>query len=125
MAKAICIRCGHAKSRPWKACRKCGFDPSDDEEALAKSVYLSAGRFEDAARQAAYERELDKVGMALSQGQSITYDKPELERLLEQKRTLERIPALAPWGAVARFFLPAVILLLVIAAIWLLLRVLR
>lgn len=125
MAKAICIACGHAKPRPWKACRKCGLDPSSDEMALAKSVYLSIGRFEDPAEQAKYEDELDQVGRDLSIGKVVHYDEKELARLVEQKKAVDSVPPLAPWIALMRIFLPAFIGLAIIGAIWLLLRLLR
>ncbi len=125
MAKAICLRCGGAKRRPWQTCRRCGFTPETDPEDLIKSVYLSVGRFDDADRSTVYEAELEALAGVIRAGQPLEFDPEELARLREQKRVVESIPMAAVWGAVFRFLLPGFALLAVLVLIALLLRTLR
>ena len=117
MIKAICISCGTRKSAPWKKCSHCGLDPSTDEMALVKSVYLSVGRFEDPDQQRRYSEELEHLGTSLRDGGVVEYDGGELHRLRKQKKALDGVPMSSVWGAVFRLFLPGiatVVLLLVV-----------
>ena len=111
--KAICIKCGSAKTKPWHKCRKCGLVPSGDN--LIKSVYCSTGRFDDDDdRSEAYIDQLLKMQKALRQGESIEYDQADLERLKEQEMLIDGLASAKVWGAVFRFFLPAILFLAVI-----------
>ncbi len=121
--RAICIRCGEPKRAPYEQCGHCEFDPSQNEDDLVKSVYLSLGRYEDDADIRRYEGELVLMGRALREGDKlIDYDPEELSRLRAQKQLLDSIPPSAVWGAVFRLFLPAVIFL---GVLWFLVYLLR
>lgn len=122
MVDAICLRCGSPKKQPWKRCGGCGYDPAQEEMSLVKSVYLSLGRFEDAADRAAYREELDDIGQRIRAGESVIFDEEVLQRLKAQKRLVESVPLSAVWFAVLRLFLPAIGGLLVLLAILLILR---
>lgn len=125
MAQAICIACGHAKSAPWRRCRSCGLEPTNDDITMVKSVYLSTGRFDQAEEKECYEKELDAVGQRIGAGESYCYDEAELARLLSQKRLVEKIPARAVWAAIGRLLLPGVLLVIVLVIVMLVLRSLR
>ena len=110
---AICISCGTAKGAPWHKCRKCGLVPSG--EVLVKSVYCSTGRFDgDEVRSEAYRDELCRMQKELRQGEEIEYDATDLKRLKEQGTLIDELATARVWGAVFRFFLPAIIFLAVI-----------
>lgn len=125
MAEAICLQCGNHKHAPWEKCKRCEYDPSGDQEALVRSVYLSVGRFTDPDRKATYGAELDRMGIALERGQQPTFSEPELARLREQQKIFKSIPRPAVWGAVLRLFLPTIGLLMVLFAAVYLLKTLR
>lgn len=125
MAEAICLRCGAAKSRPWQKCRRCGFSPEADQDCLVKSVYLSVARFDDSARAAEYEAVLDVVGKRIRAGHEPEFDLAELDRLAKQREVVESVPMSAVWGALFRFFLPGLGVLIVLVLIALYLRTLR
>ena len=114
MAEAICLRCGNQKRAPWEKCNRCGYDPSGDEEALIRSVYLSVGRFAESERKATYRTELDRMGLVLERGEQLMFPEAELVRLRAEKKLFNSIPRSAVWGAVLRLFLPAIGLLLLL-----------
>ena len=108
MADAVCVKCGASKRQAWGRCGGCAFDPSDDDESLVRSVYLSVGRFDDEGAADAYRRELDSIGAALQRGQTISFNEDELIRLRAQKATLESIPVSAVWMTIfVKIVLPA------------------
>ena len=75
-------------------------------------MYLSLGRYENDDDIRRYEGELVLMGRALREGDElIDYDPEELSRLRAQKQRVDSIPLTAVWGAVFRFFLPAIIFL--------------
>lgn len=118
MLKAICARCGERKSAHHSRCGSCAFLPHADEER-AESIYFSIDRFSDADDRRRYSRELKEWSRKLKAGQNPKIDRREIERLLEQKKQLERVPPAAVWGAVVRLFLPAVaFLLLLLLILW-------
>jgi len=120
--KAICIRCGEHKQAAFDVCSRCGLDPSLNEEDMIKSAYLSLGRF-NRDEQRDYEGELLLMGRALRDGyEVIKYDSKELDRLRAQKHLVESVPSSAAWGALFRFFLPSIGLLIFL---WVLLSVVR
>ena len=85
MGQAICLQCGAIKQRPYVACPQCGFDPSGDEEALVRSVYLSTGRFhDDEAEQERYANQLKDVSELIRRGEEPEFDPAELSRLRQQ-----------------------------------------
>jgi hypothetical protein len=117
MSVSICIKCGAKKYLPWQRCKHCKFDPSGDEDALVRSVYLSTGRFEEPDDQTSYIPELSRLAGIIQSGLPIEFDAAELSRLSSQQRNFVSVPWSAAWGAIFRFFLPA---LLLIAALCLL-----
>ena len=122
MAQAICISCGRPKPLPWKICRSCRFDPTKDDTSLAKSVYLSTGRFSENDEKEQYARQLDDLGQRIANGESIEYEHGELNRLRAQKVYFESVPMRVVWGAVGRLFLPGIVFLLILVVVWFLLR---
>ena len=126
MAEAICLRCGNRKKAPWERCKRCGYDPTaNDEESLVKSVYLSVGRFADLTDKERYRKELDQIAGDIERGDHPVFIESELVRLRAQRITTERIPSSAAWGAVLRLFLPAVGLLLLLFGIAYVIRRIR
>ncbi len=87
-----------------------------------KSVYLSTGRYEDVDDQAKYEGELRRIGEALQNGESVSYDTTELERLTRQKELVEQF---SPWGPLLRLFLPAILFIGALVIVYLLIRYVR
>jgi len=125
MASSVCISCGVSKSRTWEKCSVCGFDPRGDEIAMAKSVYLSVGRYEEEVDRTRYANELDAIGQTIRDGVIIEYDQAELERLLAQKKAFDRIPMTSVWSAVFRFFLPGFLFIGTLFFLFLLIRWLK
>ncbi len=125
MAKAICISCGNHKEEPWRKCEQCGYDPSEDEDAMLRSVYLSSARFEEAGDKRRYELELDQVACMIARGEMLPFDDAELNRLRIEKRAVDAVPSRRVWCALARLFIPAMMLLGLLWLIWLTLRSLR
>jgi hypothetical protein len=89
---------------------------------MAKSVYLSAGRFAGAEEPTGWQSRLKQLQLALKSGHKIEYEQAELTRIAATKETLRRVPDAAVCRAVLRFFLPGIIFL---ALIWILVWVLR
>lgn len=85
MPKAICLRCGQAKRAPWQVCLDCKFDPNGDAESLIKSVYLSAGRFDDNDAIKKYETVLEQFSQKIKNGKEISFDPSDLDRLRLQR----------------------------------------
>lgn len=125
MADAICVRCGHAKSKPWATCERCGLDPVADEEVLVKSVYLSTGRFVAPEEKARYRGELDRIGAAIEGGAQPAFIDAELVRLRAQRGLVKQIPPSTAWGAVLRLFLPAIGLLILLFSIAYVVRIFK
>jgi hypothetical protein len=61
-----------------------------------------------------YENELQTMASDLRAGREIVYDQNDLRRLFDEKEMFSNVPAKAVWGAVFRFFLPAILILLAI-----------
>ena len=117
MPKAICPACGQARAKPWLVCKGCGLDPSQDDELLIRSVYLSVDRFEDGSDRARYAKELEGIAKRLSECAEYSYDTDEIERLRKQKLAISSVPDSAVWGAVFRLFLPAIFVFIALAII--------
>jgi hypothetical protein len=119
MLRAICVSCGHAKHRPFERCKGCGFAPTGDDAALARSVYLSVERLDDSSEQARLSEELAVMQEDIRAGRTIEFEPAELERLAKQLRLVRTIPAAAPWNALLRLFGPGVLILAVLGgAVW-------
>ena len=125
MAEAICLRCGMAKSRAWKPCKRCSFDPTIDDQSLVRSVYLSTGRFTDPAEQACYRKELNEIGRLIEEGVTPEFVEADLVRLATQKTRVDSIGPLTVWGAVFRLFLPAIAFLAFLFALAFIIRLAR
>lgn len=118
--RAVCVRCGSEKGAPWKICSSCGFRPEEDSDAMIKSVYLSAGRFEGRTEeQKVWQAELSRLVGERDLVSSYSYDEGEVERLERQMRDIGRIN---PWPTVLRLFLPAIVVISVIVALLIILK---
>jgi hypothetical protein len=111
MSEAICVRCGAWKRQPWHPCRRCKFDPTRDREALVRSVYLSAGRFDSLPERRAYRETLRRMATDIEAGASPSFDETELQRLRTQRDLLRSIPTSAVYATLLRLFLPAILFL--------------
>jgi hypothetical protein len=103
-------------------CGACGLDPTQDPEALVRSVYLSTGRFDDFDEGEAYREELAGIALQIQAGQAPSFDEADLARLREQRAHVLQVKPRFVAGALARLFLPA---LLFLAALWGLVFLLR
>jgi len=117
MVNALCTGCGTPKNKPWKRCRGCGLDPTQDEDVLVKSVYLSVERFQDGDDRRRYAKQLDELGVRMRAGEEPAFEPAALEKLRKQKRLVESVPNSAVWGAVFRLFLPAIVVMVVLVII--------
>lgn len=117
MVNALCTRCGTPKKKPWKRCSSCGLDPTQDEDVLVKSVYLSVERFEDGDDRRRYAKELDDLAVRMRAGEKPDFEPAALEKLRKQKRLVESVPVSAVWGAVFRLFLPAIVVVIILVII--------
>jgi len=124
MELSICINCGEKKPAPWKSCKACGHDPRIQEEDLVKSVYLSTGRFEDGNEKADYVSVLQALAQTLKEGKQVTYDQDDMDRLSRQRAAIEDVDSKTVWGAVFRFFLPALVLIAVLVLLLVVLKML-
>jgi hypothetical protein len=89
---------------------------------MAKSIYLSTGRYAGLDEPEGWRSELAHLQRSLKSGQKVTYDEVELARIAATKEKLQHAPPSVAWNAVLRFFMPGVLLL---AVIWLLVWFLR
>jgi hypothetical protein len=120
---AVCLQCGAAKALPWWRCRRCGFDPSPDEEALAKSAYLSVQRFDQPRDQAVYRKELRRIGVDIGRGIPPTFDSRELARLKAAGATQPTVPPWrVVWWALFKITMPGLLILVALLCVVLLLR---
>ncbi len=109
--------CGTPKKGPWKRCNSCGLDPTQDEDALVKSVYLSVERFDGGNDRRRYGRELGDLAVRMRAGERPDFEPAALEELRKQKRLVESVSASAAWGAVFRLFFPAIVVVIVLVII--------
>lgn len=119
------MQCGNKKATPWEACPKCGFDPTTNEDALVKSVFLSVGRFSKASAKARYRKALDGISATIERGEAPPFEEGELMRLKRQKALVERVPASMAWEAVVRLFLPAIGIIALLFVLGYIIRALR
>lgn len=93
---------------------------------MVKSVYLSIGRYPDGdERQREYAQTLTEIADQIRRGTEPQFEHDELERLRAEREFVRSVPARAVWGAVAQFFLPAVIVIGVLLAVLWILRAFR
>jgi len=124
MLRALCVNCGYAKARPSERCKACRFDPTTDDGALVRSVYLSVGRVDDPDARAALSEELSVLQKDIRAGRPVEFDPTELARLADQLRRVRSVSWRAVWVTLIRFFAPGILVLAVVgAALWLLRRI--
>lgn len=109
MATAICLQCGAKKRKPYAECARCGYQPHDDK-SLIRSVYLSIHRYEDPQEQDRYADELDVIAERLATSQGYDFDEGDLRRLREQWQEMAAVTNSMLISALARCFLPGVLL---------------
>jgi hypothetical protein len=118
---AICLQCGATKKEPYAQCDECGFQPTDDE-SLAKSVYLSLGRYDTPAEQSRYEYELKRLANELRSGREIEFDGEDLARLHAQKLDVESVDDATALRYLLRVVFPGLLFLLVLIGVLIMLR---
>jgi hypothetical protein len=89
---------------------------------MAKSIYLSTGRYAGLDEPEGWRSELAQLQRSLKSGQKVSYNEAELARTAATKEAFRRAPPSSAWNTVLRFFMPGVLL---IAVIWLLVWLLR
>lgn len=122
MPEAVCIFCGSSKSHPWSKCPVCSVDPQMNDADMAKSIYLSSGRFAGVEEPEDWESNLAQLQCDLKAGKKINYDDAELERIMATKATLQSMPDVSVWRVLLRFSMPGIIM---IVLAWLLVWLLR
>jgi hypothetical protein len=119
---AICLSCGTSKDAPWRCCGTCGFDPGKDSEALVRSVYFSAARFDDEPEQSNWAAELPRIAAEIRAGVTPQPIEAELSRLRAQLAAVEQTTSAQLASGVARIFLPGIVLITVLLGLWIVLR---
>jgi hypothetical protein len=94
MPYAVCIQCGEGKRRPYSKCHRCGFLPLGDDVAMAKSIILSTERKFSRGETPISKTKLMNIGRQIRSGQEYNFDETQIQRLIVQKKELER-----PWTA--------------------------
>lgn len=89
---------------------------------MVKSVYLSTARFNALADRRRYERELDKVSEAIRRGAPVDFDAVELSRLASQRHFVESVRTRHVLLYLLRVFLPGIVILALIWAIYALVK---
>jgi predicted ATP-dependent serine protease len=110
---AVCLKCGKSKDAPNKRCSECGFKPADDD-SMAKSVYLSLGRFDTRAEQSTYEYKL----------REIAFDQVDMDRLRRQKIEVDSVSDAGVLRYLLRVFFPGLLFLLILAGVLIVLKLL-
>ncbi len=125
MAESICIKCGSEKTAPWRKCRSCAFQPVEGSAELAKSVYLSLGRYEEGEERREYAIQLNALADTIRSGKALEYDETELLRLQRQEKVVRAIGHGDIGRALFRVLLPGLLFLLVLVGVLILLRALK
>lgn len=119
---AICLHCGTTKELPCETCLGCGFLPTDEDDSLLKSVYLSLGRYDTPNEQSGYALELVALAERLRRGEEIEYDGDDLRRLQKQKGEVEHVSYAGVAYLLFRIFIPGLLFLLVLVGVLLILK---
>lgn len=82
MSLAICIDCGHTKSKPPIKCSHCGFSPRTDIE-LAKSLILSLNYEIEGRYMGQSKDRLLEIGALAQRGQKYKFDSMEVDRVVQ------------------------------------------
>lgn len=91
---------------------------------MAKSAYLSVGRYQDAERRRSYRAELRDLSAMIIAGGEVDFEESEIARLLGQREDVEEASA-AVWPAVFRFFFPGLLFLVGLCLLYFVIRFLR
>lgn len=119
---AICLRCGTGKELPYETCIGCGFQPTDEDESLLKSVYLSLGRYDTPEEQSRYKLELIALAEQIRRGEEIEFDGDGLRRLQMQKAELEHLSYAGVTKLLFRILFPGLLFLLVLIGVLVILK---
>jgi len=119
---AICLRCGATKELPYETCVGCGFQPTEEDESLLKSVYLSLGRYDTPDEQSRYALELVTLAEQLRRGEEIEFDGDDLRRLQKQKGEVEHLSYAGTTYLLFRIFFPGILLLLILIGVLVILK---
>ncbi len=119
---AICLRCGTTKELPFETCVDCGFQPTDEDESLLKSVYLSLARYDRPEEQSRYALELVTLAEQLRRGEEIEFDGDDLRRLQKQKGEAESLSYAGVIYLLFRIFIPGLLFLLFLIGVLLILK---
>ncbi|MFM8572754.1 MAG: hypothetical protein ACKOAU_14265 [Pirellula sp.] len=120
---AVCLKCGKSKDAPYKRCSECGFKPADDD-SMAKSVYLSLGRFDTRAEQSTYEYELRELATEIRSGHETAFDQVDMDRLRRQKIEVDSVSDAGVLRYLLRVFFPGLLFLLILAGVLIVLKLL-
>ena len=112
MAIAVCVRCGQFKTLPFKACKRCHFDPHGDRRAMAESLMLSDAYYDPEKDYRPGKAELQQAATRIRSGASVEWDEETLAKLSAEQGILERAGS-PSWFRIAAFVV-ALFLLLVI-----------
>jgi hypothetical protein len=117
MEKAVCIRCGLLKDKTFVRCPRCDLDPKSDDETMAKSIRLST-RYQTSDGEFLTPPALNAVSKLIEAGTHFSFERGEIDALLEEKRLLDQGLSFGDKAKIALFLLalmiPATIGLLVI-----------
>ena len=110
MINAICIRCGDGKGHALTKCKKCGFEPTTDEEK-AKSIILSEYHEIETELHGKSIEELKVIGERIKGGEAYEFDQQEVDKTVKYMHEVNSItPSEVVWGLVKFFGPPALLL---------------
>jgi hypothetical protein len=107
MTHAVCLKCGCVKRGALTPCPECGFDPSDDQMAVAKSLVLSDHHQSLEA--------LKKASETIKAGGKVDFNDDELDAMADHLSAAS-IPKM-PVGCTIAVWTPAVIMVLLALAV--------
>jgi hypothetical protein len=119
--RAVCVKCGASKHFAPDACSGCLFTPVSDED-LARSFILSRSFSIEGQIVGRSPAELAKVASTIEKGQPYEFAAGEVADVAHAIRQFRSVKPRHVVGALARTFLPVVLLLL---AMWIAIWVLR
>lgn len=116
--RAVCVKCGASKRFAPDSCVGCQFTPVSNED-LAKSFILSRSFSVEGQVVGRSPTELAKLASQIEQGQPYEFAAAEIAAVAHAIQQFRSVKPRHVIGALARLFLPAVLLLLALwVAIW-------
>jgi len=91
---------------------------------MAKSVYLSLGRFGTRAEQSTYEYKLRELATEIRSGHEIAFDQVDMDRLRRQKIEVDSVSDAGVLRYLLRVFFPGLLFLLILAGVLIVLKLL-